>query len=109
MDPEYALGHNNFSWIFAKAPASEFRDARRALTHGTQACELTSWKNESFIDTLASDYAEKGDFQQAVKYQKMALVLFPESFSSPIAEHLLCARCPAVMHTKQVHYIVPPI
>lgn len=83
IDSKHSLAHNNLAWIFATASTPEFRDAERALAHGTQACELTSWKNESFIDSLAAAYAEQGDFQQAVKYEKMALALFPEGEIPP--------------------------
>jgi len=39
------------------------------------ACKLTSWNDESAIDTLAVAYAEVGDFDSAVRYAQQALAI----------------------------------
>jgi len=47
--------------------------AERAIEYATRACEWTAWKNPTYLDTLASAYAEAGQFEDAVRYQTRTL------------------------------------
>jgi tetratricopeptide (TPR) repeat protein len=64
---------NNFAWVLATSPKDELRDGQRALKMATEACELTEYKEAHILSTLASAYAEIGDFESARKWSQKAV------------------------------------
>ncbi len=73
LDPKDADAADSAAWLMATAPDAKLRDGKRAVTLAQIACELTQWKNGSYVDTLAAAFAETGDYAEAVRRQQQAL------------------------------------
>jgi tetratricopeptide (TPR) repeat protein len=72
-DPKLAQAHAGKAWILATCPDDKFRDGKKAVESAKKACELSEWKNAPCFDALAAGYAETGEFDQAIRWEKRAL------------------------------------
>jgi tetratricopeptide (TPR) repeat protein len=62
IDPKDTGVLNNLAWVLATSKDDKVRDGKKSIEYGKQACELTEYKKPHILSTLASGYAEAGDF-----------------------------------------------
>jgi tetratricopeptide (TPR) repeat protein len=73
LDPSVAENWNARAWLRATCSNDAIRDGATAVEDAIQGCELSSWKNAEFLDTLSAAYAEAGRFDKAVDWQQKAV------------------------------------
>ncbi len=73
VSPDFPDAYNSLAWLRATYPEARFRNGPEAVRLAEKACNLTQYKEDSYLDTLAAAYAEAGQFDQAVETAKRAL------------------------------------
>lgn len=84
MVPDEAEVHRLLARILATCNDESVRNGRRAVSEATTACELTKWGDPDCLDTLAAAYAEAGDYDSAVKWEKKAIDLLRKDVPSTL-------------------------
>ena len=85
----YALALNRRAWLRATCPDASIRNGRAAVDDAKKACNITKRKEANMIDTLATAYAEAGDFDSAIRYEEQAMTA-PDAneISRSMQEHM---------------------
>jgi Flp pilus assembly protein TadD len=65
LSPNSPVTLNNLAWLLATSPDADLRNGAEAAQLAERACELTGYKQTVFIGTLATAYAEAGQFEKA--------------------------------------------
>ncbi len=74
-EPDNSGALNNLAWVLATSPDDKLRNGKRSIELGTRACEVTKYQLPHILSTLASGYAETGDFETAIKWSTKAVEL----------------------------------
>jgi tetratricopeptide (TPR) repeat protein len=77
---------NNLAWVLATSPVDELRNGERSIKLGTEACEMTEYKEAHILSTLAAAYAETGNFAEALKWAEKAVELGKEEESEQLEQ-----------------------
>ncbi len=70
---------NNLAWVLSTSPKDSVRDGKRAIELATQAAEQSEFKEAYILSTLASAYAEEGNFEEAIKWIEKAIEVNQEN------------------------------
>ena len=71
--------HNSYAYLLVTSPDEADRDGPEALRIAKRVTDEASQPRPDFLDTLASAYAEVGDFASAVRVQKRVLRLIEDT------------------------------
>lgn len=88
VEPEDTGVLNNLAWVLSTSPQDPVRNGKRAIELATKACELTKYKKPHILSTLASAYAEAGDFDKAVEWSGKAVELGGDELKEQLKKEL---------------------
>jgi tetratricopeptide (TPR) repeat protein len=102
LHPGHAEACTRLAWILATCPQADLRDGKMAVNFAQAACQLSKWKFRAAVDALAAAYAEAGDFENAVKYEKEFLEKYnpPERAAAGAAARLKLYEAKTPHHEK---------
>lgn len=78
LEPESTEILNSYAWLLATCPDARYRNGNQSIIFAQRAIENSTEHNSYMWDTLATGYAESGQFDEAITTQKKAIELLRE-------------------------------
>ncbi len=75
INPDQPVALNNLAWLLATHPDATIRNGGEAVRYAQTLAALTQESDANVLNTLASAYAESGQFEPAVETTRKALRL----------------------------------
>ncbi len=90
VDPGFAAAYNNMAWLLATCPDAAYRDGTKAIKLAQKAIELNRKAEilDILLDTLASAYAEAGQFEKAIPTQQQVIDILKKEDKGNANENL---------------------
>lgn len=89
LAPEKPEGYRERANLLAMCHDARYRDGKLAVADAKKACELTQWKDDNCLETLAVAYAEAGDFASAIEWITKAMEAQKDKFLMPSVNQLI--------------------
>jgi tetratricopeptide (TPR) repeat protein/peroxiredoxin len=88
LQQNFPLAMNGLAWIHATHPDAKWRDGAKAVALAERCCQITQNRMVPALNTLAAAYAEMGRFEDAAKWQIMAIERTKEGNQTELEERL---------------------
>ena len=79
LNPDLDESLNGYAWFLATCPDEKFRDGKKAVELAKKAVKISGGKDWYHLDTLATAYAETGEFDKAVEFAQKAIDVAPKN------------------------------
>jgi tetratricopeptide (TPR) repeat protein len=99
LDPNEIGALDSLAWLLATHPDKKIRDGRKAVELAERACRLTEYMEPIFLDCLAVAYAESGQFREALRTARNAIV-YANSLNLPELEQKIKAHVELFKNNK---------
>ncbi len=86
--PDSAEVQNDLAWVMATCPQASLRNGKAAVELARRANQLTGDGNPAMLGTLATAYAEAGQFPEALETAQRALQLAERQSNTALADAL---------------------
>ncbi len=88
LNPMHVMAYNNKAWLLATSSKGAIRNGEEAVANAERAMQMSKSKRHDILDTLAAAYAETGQYEKAVKWQRKAIDQAPEDAKKALTERL---------------------
>lgn len=82
LKPDFWMTYDPLAWLLATCPDANIRNGAKAIEYAKKECEYSLWQTPTYFRTLAVAYAEAGEFDNAVLWQKKYLSDYLKSHPS---------------------------